>query len=67
VSNAGNSLSYNNIDSIGTPVNIKLYVSNAQVALVTVMSYYIGQPFRFTTSAGASYQGTFEADGRVDF
>ena len=66
-SNAGSSISYNTISSVGTPINIKIYVSNVQVALVTVMSYYIGHGFVFTRSTGARYQGIFEADGRVDF
>jgi hypothetical protein len=67
VSTAGSSISYDTINSTGTPINIRIYVSNIQVALVTVMNYYIGQGFIFTRNTGATYQGTFEADGRVDF
>ena len=67
VSTAGSSISYNTISSTGMAITIKIYVSNVQVASVSAMNYYIGQGFKFTRSNGAVYQGSFEADGRVDF
>jgi len=67
VSTSGSSLSYNTMDLVGLPLNVKLFVSNTQVALVTIMTYYVGQGFRFKMHNGQSYQGIFEADGRVDF
>jgi hypothetical protein len=67
VSTSGSSISYNTINSIGTPVNIRIYVSNVQLALITVLSSYLNRGFVFVTATGQSYQGTFEPDGRVDF
>jgi hypothetical protein len=68
VSTAGSSLSYNTLSNFsGTPVNIKVYVAGAQIALLTVTTPYIGLGFIIKKSTGEEYQGTFELDGRVDF
>ena len=66
-SSVGTSISYNTLENFsGTPINIKVYVSGVQIALITVTTPYVGLNFIIQFN-GQQYTGIFEIDGRVDF
>jgi hypothetical protein len=76
VSSSGNSLSFAALaNHSGTPglfdrVNMKIFVSGVQVALVTFVTPCIGMAFIFTSRASGvstDYSGTLVSSGRVDF
>jgi hypothetical protein len=71
VSSVGNKLYYNTpVDYDGLPINMKIYVSNVQVASVTINNPYLNQPFVFERTVGGvttQYYGLFNSTGRIDF